>query len=167
VWSFLTLWKKFFFFKVCPTDTDFLGLSRSTRCGCCSYQVSSISVRSYDASWSLMKEITKILKSPLTSWNIVGIFTVVCGSFWRVDKIENGGRCHGNQAFSIQSRRSCYATLHLCQCPFYKIFVKFRNNSLLKMTCDPTQHLCQRSFYKIFVKFRNSKKNVLKISQLL
>jgi hypothetical protein len=30
--------------KVCPTDSDFLGLSRSTRCGCCSYQVSSISV---------------------------------------------------------------------------------------------------------------------------
>jgi hypothetical protein len=71
-----------------------------------------------------------------TSWNIVGIFTVVCGSFWRVDKIENGGRCHGNQSFSIQSCRSCYATLHLCQCPFYKIFVKFRNNSLLKMICD-------------------------------
>ena len=30
---------------VCPTDSDFFGLSRSTRCGCCSYQVSSISVR--------------------------------------------------------------------------------------------------------------------------
>ena len=30
--------------KVCLTDSDFLGLSRSTRCGCCSYQVSSISV---------------------------------------------------------------------------------------------------------------------------
>ena len=29
--------------KVCPTDSDFFGLSRSTRCGCCSYQVSSIS----------------------------------------------------------------------------------------------------------------------------
>ena len=28
--------------KVCPTDSD--DLSRSTRCGCCSYQVSSISV---------------------------------------------------------------------------------------------------------------------------
>ena len=38
-------------------------------------------------------------------------------------------------SFSIQSCRSCYAT----------------------------HHLCQRSFYKIFVKFRNSKKNVLKI----
>ena len=30
--------------KVCPTDSDYFGLSRSTRCGCCSYQVSSISV---------------------------------------------------------------------------------------------------------------------------
>ena len=43
--------------KVCPTDSNFFGLSRSTRSGCCSYQVSSISVRSYDVSWSLMKEI--------------------------------------------------------------------------------------------------------------
>jgi hypothetical protein len=31
--------------KVCPTYSDFFGLSRSTSCGCCSYQVSSISVR--------------------------------------------------------------------------------------------------------------------------
>ena len=31
--------------KVCPTDSDCFGLSRSTRCGCCSYQVSSISVQ--------------------------------------------------------------------------------------------------------------------------
>jgi hypothetical protein len=31
--------------KVCPTDSDFFGLSRSTRRGCCSYQVSSISVQ--------------------------------------------------------------------------------------------------------------------------
>ena len=30
--------------KVCPTDSDFFGLSCSTSCGCCSYQVSSISV---------------------------------------------------------------------------------------------------------------------------
>jgi hypothetical protein len=30
--------------KVCPTDSEFFGLSRSTRYGCCSYQVSSISV---------------------------------------------------------------------------------------------------------------------------
>jgi hypothetical protein len=31
--------------KVCPTDSNFFGLSRSTRCGYCSYQVSSISVQ--------------------------------------------------------------------------------------------------------------------------
>jgi hypothetical protein len=30
--------------KFCPTDSDFFGLSRSTSYGCCSYQVSSISV---------------------------------------------------------------------------------------------------------------------------
>jgi hypothetical protein len=29
--------------KVCPTDSDYFGLSRSIRCGCCSYQASSIS----------------------------------------------------------------------------------------------------------------------------
>ena len=33
-----------------------------------------------------------------------------------------------NLSFSIQSCRSCYATQHLCQCSFYKIFVKFRNS---------------------------------------
>ena len=32
------------------------------------------------------------------------------------------------QPFSIQSCRSCYATQHLCQRSFYKIFVKFRNS---------------------------------------
>ena len=31
--------------KVCPTNSDFFGLSHSTRCGCCSYQVSSIYIR--------------------------------------------------------------------------------------------------------------------------
>ena len=30
--------------KVCPTDSNLFGWSRSTRCGCCSYQVSAISV---------------------------------------------------------------------------------------------------------------------------
>jgi hypothetical protein len=29
----------------CPTDSNFFGFSRSTRCGCCSYLVSSISVQ--------------------------------------------------------------------------------------------------------------------------
>jgi hypothetical protein len=27
----------------------------------------------------------------------LGISTVVCGSLWRVEKIQNGGCCHGNQ----------------------------------------------------------------------
>ena len=31
--------------KVCPIDSDFFGLSLSTSCGCCSYQVSLISFR--------------------------------------------------------------------------------------------------------------------------
>ena len=30
--------------KICPIDSDCLALSRSTGCGCCSYQASSISV---------------------------------------------------------------------------------------------------------------------------
>jgi hypothetical protein len=30
--------------KACPTNSDFFGLSHSTRCGYCSYQVSSNSV---------------------------------------------------------------------------------------------------------------------------
>jgi hypothetical protein len=29
--------------------------------------------------------------------HFVGISTVVCGSFWGVEQIQNGGRCHGNQ----------------------------------------------------------------------
>ena len=32
-----------------------------------------------------------------TSWNSVGISTVVCGSHWGIDTIQNGGRFHGNQ----------------------------------------------------------------------
>ena len=35
--------------------------------------------------------------------------------------------------FSIQSCRSCYATLHLCQCPFYKNLVKL---ALTEMLCS-------------------------------
>ena len=31
------------------------------------------------------------------SCNFVVISTVVCGSFWGVEKIQNGGHCHGNQ----------------------------------------------------------------------
>jgi hypothetical protein len=29
--------------------------------------------------------------------HFVGISTAVCGSFGEVEKIQNGGRCHGNQ----------------------------------------------------------------------
>ena len=40
----------------------------------------------------------KILDSfPQTSWNFVGISTAVCGSFWAVEKMKNGGRSHGIQ----------------------------------------------------------------------
>jgi hypothetical protein len=42
-YSYKVSWKEYN--KVCPTDSEFFGLSCSTRCGCCSYQVSSISVR--------------------------------------------------------------------------------------------------------------------------
>jgi hypothetical protein len=109
------------------TDTDFFGLSRSTRCGCCSYQVSSIFVRSYDASWSLMKEIKKILKSPFfyfhgncgkvcptnsdffglsrsTRCNFMKLCRNIHRSVWQllgVDKIQNGGHCHGNQGANM------------------------------------------------------------------
>ena len=40
--------------KVCPTESDLFGLSRSTRYGCCSYQVSSISVRRVTLLWSFL-----------------------------------------------------------------------------------------------------------------
>ena len=44
------------------------------------------------------REYKEILDSyHQTSWNFVGISTIVCGSFWRVEQIQNGGRCHGNQ----------------------------------------------------------------------
>ena len=32
-----------------------------------------------------------------TSWNLVEISTVVCGSFYGLTKNQIGGRCHGNQ----------------------------------------------------------------------
>ena len=32
-----------------------------------------------------------------TSRTVVGISTVVFGSFWGLNKIQNGGRCNGNQ----------------------------------------------------------------------
>ena len=60
-------------------------------------------------------------------------------------------------SFSIQSCRSCYATLHLCQRPFYKIFVKFRNikKNVLKIILiivninkDENKSLISNQFYR-------------------
>jgi hypothetical protein len=33
--------------------------------------------------------------------HFVGISTVVCGSFWGVEQIQNGGHCHGNQGIKL------------------------------------------------------------------
>ena len=54
--------------KVCPTVSDFFSLSRFTRYGCCTYQVSSISVRRvtcYDHFYEFDERNKKKLKSPL------------------------------------------------------------------------------------------------------
>ena len=56
---------------------------------------------------------------------------------------------------------SIYREKHVTVMQVYSIFITFSIQSC--RSCYATQHLCQRSFYKIFVKFRNSKKNVLKI----
>jgi hypothetical protein len=81
--------------KIYPTDSDCFGLSRSTRCGCCSYQVSSISVRSNFAVVAMETKKTgfkKCLDSfHQTSWHIVRISTILCDSFWDVEQIQNGG----------------------------------------------------------------------------
>jgi hypothetical protein len=49
----------------------------------------------YEQSYSQVRHIPHKMSDQTdffhqTSWNIVGIFTVVCGSFWHVDKIQNG-----------------------------------------------------------------------------
>jgi hypothetical protein len=72
--------------KVCPTDSDFSGLSHSTRFGCCSYQVSSISVRAYDVSWSLLKSWKTqkmIIAGYLPNrnwWNLIGRTSTTSGT---------------------------------------------------------------------------------------
>jgi hypothetical protein len=38
-----------------------------------------------------------VIKLGFFSSNFVGISTVACGSNWGVRKIQNGGRCQGNQ----------------------------------------------------------------------
>ena len=48
--------------------------------------------------------------------------------------------------FSIQSCRSCYATQHLCQRSFYKIFVKFRN-SKNNINKDENKSLFSNQFF--------------------
>ena len=48
--------------------------------------------------WKQKKGILKFLDSfHQNSWNFVEISTVVWGSFWGVEIIQNGARCHGNQ----------------------------------------------------------------------
>ena len=67
--------------KVCPTDSDFFGLSRSTRCGCCSYQVSSISVwrvTCYDHF--CVFQFFSILAVSMATVAILKISEVVCTS---------------------------------------------------------------------------------------
>jgi hypothetical protein len=62
--------------------------------------------------------------------------------------------CHG-----VTDRTCKHKSWLKCACFLYKIPFSIQSCR----SCYATQHLCQRSFYKIFVKFRNSKKNVLKI----
>jgi hypothetical protein len=60
------------------------------------------------------------------------ICEVVCGSFWHVDKIQNGGRCNGNQGAKIvkfitnfkklYSNVSCH--MQICNIINFQIFRK-------------------------------------------
>jgi hypothetical protein len=65
--------------KVCPTDSDFFGLSRSTRCGCCSYQVSSISVWQVTCYFCVF-QFFSILAVSMATVAILKIPKVVCTS---------------------------------------------------------------------------------------
>jgi hypothetical protein len=67
--------------KVCQTDSNFFGLSRSTTCGYCSYQVSSISVRRvirYDQF--CVFQFFCILAISISTAAILKIPKVVCSS---------------------------------------------------------------------------------------
>jgi hypothetical protein len=67
--------------KVCPTDSDFFGLSRSTKCGCCSYQVSSISVQRVTCYDNFcVFQFFSILAVSMAMAAILKIPTVVCTS---------------------------------------------------------------------------------------
>ena len=59
-------------------------------------------------------------KSRISTWCSTCVVGLCVGDCFR--------KLHAGQAFSIQSCRSCYVRLCLCQRPFYKIFVKFRNS---------------------------------------
>ena len=67
--------------KVCPTNSDLLGLSRSSRCVCCSYPVSSIFVRRvtcYDHF--CVFQLFSILVVSIAMVAILKILKVVCTS---------------------------------------------------------------------------------------
>jgi hypothetical protein len=69
--------------KVCPTDFDIFGLSRSTICGCCSLQVSSISVRQvtcYDLYHVLLFLLLLLLFFFLSSAK--SLFDTFLGDYW-------------------------------------------------------------------------------------
>ena len=66
--------------KVCPTNSDFIGLSRSTRCGCCSYQVSSISVWRVSCDHFCAFQFFSILAISMATVAILKIPKVVCTS---------------------------------------------------------------------------------------
>ena len=81
--------------KVCSTDSDLFGLSRSTRCGCCSCQVPSISVRR------------------VTCYDLVCVFQFFrIFVFWRPFLVQNGH--HSKPKWSPYGA----ACLILCKYPF-------------------------------------------------
>jgi hypothetical protein len=65
----------------------------------------------------------------------------VRGSFWHVDKIQNGGRCHGNQGAKIvkfipnfkklYSNVSCH--MQICNIINFQIFYHYHGNRGTKM----------------------------------
>jgi hypothetical protein len=79
------------------------------------------------------EETRRLVSIFLKYWRYVSIFKYIDAMLLNLDPdiVRSGSRLHSTcskQPFSIQSCRSCYARLYLCQRPFYKIFVKFRNS---------------------------------------
>ena len=62
------------------SDSDFIGLSHSTRCGCCSYQVSSISVWRVSCDHFCAFQFFSILAISMATVAILKIPKVVCTS---------------------------------------------------------------------------------------